>query len=277
MSRSTNTATVTLSEAAERLGVHYMTVYRYVRLGRLPARKVDGIWQIDVADLADFQMGAAETSSPGVPADWARRLEARLIEGDEAGAWAVVESALASGTEPADIYVRLLGPALTSVGERWREGGLSAATEHIASAVSARIIGRLGPRFHRRGRSRGVALVVTPQGERHAMPSAMLADLFRGAGFDVIDLGTDVPPDDLPGVIEGIDSLSVVCVSVTAPDSDRQVRRTVQAIRGSTDALLLVGGGAVRDAAHAEAMGADAWAPDGVGAVRLALEHRAAS
>ena len=42
----------TLHEAAERLGVHYMTVYRRVRLGVLPARKVDGSWWVDPADLA---------------------------------------------------------------------------------------------------------------------------------------------------------------------------------------------------------------------------------
>ena len=42
---------LTLPEAAEELGVHYMTVYRYVRTGRLPAKRVGGTWQIAPADL----------------------------------------------------------------------------------------------------------------------------------------------------------------------------------------------------------------------------------
>ena len=46
---------LTLAEAAQELGVHYMTVYRYVRTGRLPARQVAGEWQIEPADLARFR------------------------------------------------------------------------------------------------------------------------------------------------------------------------------------------------------------------------------
>ena len=42
---------LSLHQAADLLGVHYMTVYRRVRLGILPARKVDGTWLIDPADL----------------------------------------------------------------------------------------------------------------------------------------------------------------------------------------------------------------------------------
>ena len=46
-----NAGLVTLHEAAERLGVHYMTAYRRVRMGILPARKIGGTWWIDPADL----------------------------------------------------------------------------------------------------------------------------------------------------------------------------------------------------------------------------------
>ena len=40
-----------LRDAAARLGVHYMTAYRYVRLGVLPATKVGGEWQVRLTDL----------------------------------------------------------------------------------------------------------------------------------------------------------------------------------------------------------------------------------
>ena len=45
------TTTLSIHEAAERLGLHYMTVYRYIRTGSLPARKDRGSWVIDVDDL----------------------------------------------------------------------------------------------------------------------------------------------------------------------------------------------------------------------------------
>ena len=120
-------ATVTLQEAADQLGVHYMTVYRYVRLGRLPAQKVGGTWEVEVADLEGIRRGHDRSVRPRRPADWSKRLEVRLLEGDEAGAWGVLEAALASGTAPAEIYSEVLGPALASVGGRWHAGEISVA------------------------------------------------------------------------------------------------------------------------------------------------------
>ena len=73
-------AALTLHEAAERLGVHYMTVYRRVRLGVLPARKVDGTWWVDPADLDDEPTGAATArgrrrdGTPSRASTWRRPL-----------------------------------------------------------------------------------------------------------------------------------------------------------------------------------------------------------
>ncbi len=259
--------TVTLQDAAERLGVHYMTVYRYVRLGRLPARKVGGVWEVEVADLTGLRRGLDRRVGRRRPAAWSKRLESRLISGDEAGAWGVVESALASGSDPAEIYTRLLGPALRSVGERWANGDLTVAEEHLASSVALRVIGRLGPRFARPGRPRGRVIVATPPGERHAIPGAMLADLLRGAGFAVIDLGADIPADELEGAIGAFDDLVAVCIAATTGDTDRAIKRSVKAVQKVVDVPVVLGGAGVADAEHAAGLGADHYAgsmPDAV-------------
>ena len=259
--------TVTLQDAADRLGVHYMTVYRYVRLGRLPARKVAGMWEVEIADLAGMRRGLDRTARPRRPAAWSKRLESRLIVGDEPGAWGVVESALVSGSDPAAIYTKLLGPALRSVGDRWAKGDLTVAEEHLASAVALRLVGRLGPRFARPGRPRGGVLVTTPTGDRHAIPGAMLADLLRGAGFEVTDLGADVPADELEGAIGASDELVAVCVAATAPDTDRAIKRSVRAIHKAVEVPVLLGGVAVSGAKHAADLGANHYArtmPDAV-------------
>lgn len=266
-------STVTLQEAADQLGVHYMTVYRYVRLGRLPARKVGGTWEVEAADLEGLRRGHDRSVQPKRSADWAKRLEARMLEGDEAGAWGVLEGALASGSTPADMYTGLIGPALASVGRRWHEGEVSIADEHLASAVALRLIGRMGPRFARKGRTKGVVVVTTPAGERHVIPSLMVSDLLRGAGFDVLDLGADVPAAALTGIVSGIDSLVAVCVSSTRPSADRAIRGAIKAVRkASPEIPLFVGGSSILDAAHASSLGADGWAKDGPGAVDLMLE-----
>ena len=124
---------LTLHEAAERLGVHYMTVYRHVRLGMLPARKVGGTWRIDPVDLSSRAVGsgpaatqpfaAGQAQSRGRMrrrAPWSERLRDRMLAGDAAGSWQVVEAAMASGVEPADVYVEILAPALHGIGAGWQ-------------------------------------------------------------------------------------------------------------------------------------------------------------
>lgn len=266
------TTTMTLQEAADHLGSHYMTVYRYVRLGRLPARKVGGTWEVERADVEALQHGDEQTVRPRHSADWSGRLEARLVQGDEAGAWGVVEAALASGTTPAEIYTGLIGPALASLGAKWHDGTISIAQEHLATAVALRLIGRMGPRFARRGRTKGVVVVTTPPGERHAIPSLMVSDLLRGGGFQVIDLGADVPDDSLAQIVSGLDGLVAVCISSTRLNADRAVRGSIKSVReAAPEVNIFVGGASITDADHAAGLGADGWAQDGLGAVDLVL------
>src|SRR3954462_8700543 len=91
---------ITLHEAADRLGVHYMTVYRYVRLGMLPAEKSAGTWKVDPADLPLVRAAAGGTAPAPArrpraggrsSAPWSDRLRTRMLAGDVEGSWHVVE------------------------------------------------------------------------------------------------------------------------------------------------------------------------------------------
>jgi excisionase family DNA binding protein len=254
---------ISLREAARRLGVHYMTAYRYVRTGRLPARRDGQEWLIDPADLDLVR--PAEPAGPGphvrpAPFDRVPLLRARMVAGDEAGAWLIVDEALAAGMEPAGIHLDLLVPVLRSVGDGWAAGTISVAAEHRASAVAQRIVGRLGPRFARRGRKRGTVIIGAPAGDQHSLAGAIVADLLRGQSFDVIDLGANTPAESFAETARGTDRLVAVVIGVTGPGLDRAVRSAVSALRAAgVMAPLLVGGAAVTGAGHARELGADAW------------------
>ena len=262
------TPTLTLQEAAERLGVHYMTMYRYVRLGLVAATKEGGAWRVAEADLERLRHPAP---TPRGEAPWGERLEARMLEGDVAGAWSVVEAALASGTEPAEVYTALMAPALTRIGERWASGELGVEDEHLASAVASRLIGRLGSRFARRGRPRGTVVTVMPPGERHGFGLAMLADVLRGAGYTVLDLGPDTPVASVVAALSKVERLRGVCVGVVLESAVPAAAEMVVAVRAEVGPKvpILVGGRAVPDATTARSLGADAWAPDPVTAVSV--------
>jgi MerR family transcriptional regulator, light-induced transcriptional regulator len=268
---------LTLHEAADRLGVHYMTVYRHVRLGMLPARKVGGSWRIDPADLVTARSAGAPTSAPASGtsmrsataskprrwAPWAERLGQRMLAGDRAGSWQVVEAAMASGVEPQDVYVEILGPALHRIGASWERGEIGIDQEHLASGVATSIVGRLGPRFRRRGRHRGAVLVAMPVGERHGLGVAMLGDILAQAGYEVLNLGTDTPPASLTAAIAGRDDLSAIVVSVVDATRLPGAARLVAAARRTDPAVPIVAGGfAVPDQATARRLGADGWVAD---------------
>jgi MerR family transcriptional regulator, light-induced transcriptional regulator len=248
--------------------VHYMTAYRYVRLGLLPAVKSGGTWRVAQSDLDEFhtagnaapvEKGAEKSGRRRAP--WADRLESRLLAGDARGAWSVVEAALAAGAELEEIYLDVLAPAMGMIGSRWERGELDISIEHRATGIAMRLVGRLGPRFVRRGRTRGVVVLGAPAGERHALPIAMLADLVRQHGWDVSDLGADVPDASFVHAVLTTPDVVAVGLSVTTTDSLEAAASSLAGLREATSGILLVvGGRAIVDEEHGRSLGADAVA-----------------
>ena len=252
---------LTLPEVADKLGVHYMTVYRYVRTGRLPAKRVRGVWQVDPADLAHV-----ERSRQGTTRDRQGRLpglawRARLVASDEAGAWDVLEEALASGMEPEEVLLELIGPALQSIGTLWEQGKLSVAEEHRASSVAD--TARRPARAHASpvGDTGGELLILAAApGELHALPVSITANLLRWKGFDVVELGANTPADALAEAASGEPDLVAVGIACTAAGSPQAARRAITALRQSSPQVpVFVGGAAITGAAHARRLGADVF------------------
>jgi excisionase family DNA binding protein len=273
------TEEITLQQAADRLGVHYMTAYRYVRLGRLPARKDGGVWKVAVADLDLLAAagptpvgrrgrGPGSTAHPG--ADWAARFEARLVAGDSRGATGVVEAALAAGAGLDDLYLGVVGPAMHHIGDRWATGELDVADEHRATSVAHEVLGRVADRFARPGRTRGNVVVGAAPGERHGLAVTMVAHLLRADGWEVDDLGADVPAPSFGVAARSVARLVAVGISVTHAENLEGARAAVVAVRDAVgDVPVLLGGAAVAGAAEAAALGADGWAPDGRAAAEV--------
>jgi len=260
---STRRATLTLVEAADQLGVHYMTAYRYVRTGLLPARKEGTQWQVAQRDLDRFADPPAHPAGRGRGraargrADHTQRLVGCLQVGDEAGAWQVTQRALAGGLEPAQLYLQVLGPAMRDIGDRWDSGQLSVAQEHQASALMERLVGRLGPLFSRPGRPRGTVVLGAPTGDHHSLPTALFADLLRGRGLHVVQLGGHTPAVSFVEAALGADRLVAVGVTATLADNEMAVAATVETLHDAGIAPVVVGGRAVTDPTVATALGAD--------------------
>jgi len=253
---------LTLPEVADKLGVHYMTAYRYVRTGRLPARRSGSTWRIDPTDLETVRRGDGGTGQRRITGVVPARaqLAARLVASDEAGAWDIIEIALGSGMEPDAVLLDLVAPVLRSIGTRWEQGELSIADEHRASVVANRLISRLGARFGRRGHKRGTVLLAAPSGEQHSVPVAIAANLLRWRGFAVIELGANTPADALAETAAGEPGVVAVAVACTTRAACQGARHAIAALRLRAPGVpVLLGGAAITDQAHARRLGADVF------------------
>ena len=253
---------LSLHDVAEELGVHYMTVYRYVRLGYLAAEKQGGTWQVRREDLDEFIAKPATTAGRGgSSAEWSERLLHRLLAADQAGSWKVVEAAQAGGMKLPVVYREMVIPALRAVGEKWIDGSVSIAEEHAATQVAIRIVSRLSAQISRRGVSKGTLVLGTPATELHTLPLMLASDLIRLEGFEVLDLGSNLPAESFAETAARQQRLVAVGVSVTAPDQADAIGETIAALRDRVDVPIFVGGSAVEGHEHAKLLGADFGGP----------------
>lgn len=246
--------TLSLAEASERLGVHYMTAYRYVRTGRLPAEKKQGQWHVQLDDLAAFV--DPETSPPVARAEAVpRQLVERLLAGDENGAFQLLENSMASGAEPIEVYLDFISPALNDIGQRWMDGDITVADEHLASSTLLRIIGRLGSRIAPRGRSKGTILLAVVSNDHHGLPTALLRDVLRARGYNVVDLGADTPPESILERALATNDLIAIGLCATKTGNDDIVAVTISVLSNGIDVPIVVGGGAFTGPEHIESLG----------------------
>lgn len=260
-------ALLTLQEAADHLKVHYMTAYRWVRRGQLPAFKAGGRLRVRTTDLERFvQRRSVDVALPSggqARTDWKRhvsRFHRLITEGKGSEAGALVRKVVADGAAAGDVYVQLVTPALYRVGDDWVAGRIDVAEEHRATEIAATIVARLGESFRRRGPRRGTAVTLSPAGERHGLGGAMVADFLRAGGYHTHHLGTDVPTESIGSFVDSVQP-DVVCLSVTRGDLDRQVLDgLVAGVHERCPGAIVVLGG----------QGVDEHAADRSGAVHVA-------
>lgn len=238
-----------LQQAADELGVHYQTVYRWVRNGRLPAVLVDGKYTVERASLDRVARERTVSARPAPPSsDRLRRqvepMHTALVGGDEAAARRIARTLVDQGTPVVDLIQEVIAPPLRRIGQAWHDGELSIWVEHRASAMVERILGDVAT--VPRGRRRGTAMVAAVSGDRHSLPTAMAAVALRDANWNVHHLGADMPPDELVEFCteHGVD---VAVISSTNPDVADLAAETGERLRTAGVPTIVGGAGETLD------------------------------
>jgi uroporphyrinogen decarboxylase len=197
-----------------------------------------------------------------------------IIDGQRAPAVAAAKQALEEGYSPQDVITEGVVPAMTIVGEKFETAEFF-LPEMMAAALAARgILEVLRPKLAA-AHAEPVARIVigTVKGDLHDIGKNLVCMMMEGAGFEVIDLGPDVPAEKFIAAIQEhkpeVVGLSAL-LTTTAPMMRIIVRSFQQA--GVRDGVKVLVGGAAVSAEFADEIGADGYAPDAGAAVRKAKE-----
>ncbi|KIF71217.1 cobalamin-binding protein, partial [Streptomyces sp. AcH 505] len=144
-------------------------------------------------------MTAPSTPPSTPPLD---RLRERLWEavrgGDEEAAIDAVSGALDTGTDPESLLLDVIGYTQRKIGDEWAGARMTVAEEHAATAINERAVDAAAHHpAARRPRTRGRIAVACVDGEWHALPARLLAEVLRLRGWHVDYLGTQVPAPQL--------------------------------------------------------------------------------
>jgi 5-methyltetrahydrofolate--homocysteine methyltransferase len=183
-----------------------------------------------------------------------------------------VNAALAAGIPPATILNDGMIAAMNQVGKLFEEGEFFVPEMLISARAMQAGLAVLKPKLALADiKATGRVVAGTVKGDLHDIGKNLVCMLLEGAGFEVIDLGTDVAPEKFVEVIkEG--RADLIALSALLTTTMPNMRATIEGLKaaGLRDKAKVMIGGAPVTQAYADQVGADGYAPDASRAVALA-------
>lgn len=196
------------------------------------------------------------------PAQSAAALWGAVLALDEPAAVTAVLRALDGGLDAESVLLDVIAPVQGRVGEEWAANRITVAQEHAATAISERAMAVLArhPSAHT-APTRGRITVACVDGEWHALPARLLAEVLRLRGWHVDYLGAQVPTPHLISHLHRTGP-DVVALSSSIPTRLPTAHATITACQAAGVPVLVGGAAFGPDGQYARLLGADAWAPD---------------
>ncbi|MDG4758277.1 cobalamin-dependent protein [Micromonospora sp. WMMD710] len=195
-----------------------------------------------------------------------------LTDADEYAAIDVALALLDAGVPAERVLLDLVAPAQAEVGERWARNEWSVAQEHAATHISERVVAAVAA--HANTRPTGGRIVVAcMDGEWHALPPRLVAEVLRLRGWQVTFLGASVPAAHLVSYLHRHDA-HAVALACAMPMRLPHAHRMIEACRRSDVPVVVGGRGFGTDGRWAAKLGA-AWAPSAPAAAELVADERA--
>jgi 5-methyltetrahydrofolate--homocysteine methyltransferase len=185
----------------------------------------------------------------------------------------LTQALLDAGIKPLDIVEQGLVPGMSAIGEKFKNNEVFVPEMLIAARAMKECMTILEPLLADAGiKPKHTAVIGTVQGDLHDIGKNLVAMMLKGANFGIVDLGTNVPPENFVTAIRENDA-RLVCLSALLTTTMPAMKTAVEAIRaaGLNDVRIMVGGAPVTQE-FCDEIGANGYSPDAASAVDLALK-----
>ena len=203
--------------------------------------------------------------------DYSKLAEA-IINGDSKQALAVTQEALAANVDPQELVSKYMIPAMDEVGRRFETGDCFVPELLIAARAMKAALEPIRPLLAARGAEPvGRVVIGTVKGDLHDIGKNLVASMLEGAGFEVVDLGVDVPPERFIGELKA-KKINLVALSALLTTTMPYMKTVIEELKkaGVREQVKVIVGGAPVTQRYADEIGADGYSDNANGAVSLA-------
>ena len=201
-----------------------------------------------MADPIPPELAGVTVPDPATPGGVASPefIAALLADGDDdLAAWAIGQ---ALEEQPrAVVFDDVIRRAMELVGSRWVSGEWSISQEHLASVALMQALGRVRSMTGTETRIGPVAVLATPEGEQHVAGLACLAQVLEEDGWQVENLGANVPADELVRFVSAR-SVDLLALSIGTPGRVPALQKMIDALRAADAGKprpIMVGGSGI--------------------------------
>ena len=195
-----------------------------------------------------------------------------VLEGDAGAAATQVQAGLDAGIAPSDILNKGCIAAMGEVGRLFEEGEMFVPEMLIAARAMQAGMAILKPHLAEGEiTSAGKVILGTVAGDLHDIGKNLVGMMMEGAGFEIVDLGTDVSAEAFVNAVRE-HKADIIGMSALLTTTMPSMTATVDALTeaGLRDKIKVLIGGAPVTQAFADEIGADGFAPDASSATRVA-------
>jgi 5-methyltetrahydrofolate--homocysteine methyltransferase len=202
------------------------------------------------------------------------KINQAIIEGDAETTTSEVSAAIEQGVPAGEILHQACIPAMIEVGRLFETNEIFVPEMLVSARAMQQALNILRPHLVEGDlKSTGKIVLGTVSGDLHDIGKNLVCIMFEGAGFEVIDLGTDVAPETFVQAVKE-NQPDIIGMSALLTTTMPSMEKTIKALReaGVREQVFVMAGGAPVTADFAAKIGADAYATDASSATRKARE-----